>query len=49
MIRVHCLVALTLVSLLMATSIRWKGEGSGDKRESELAEGCPTETRQGPA
>lgn len=46
-VRVPCTVALTRVSGVAATSMRWKGEESRDVRESKPAECHPTETRQG--
>lgn len=46
-VHVRCPVVLTRVFTVAATSARWKSEGSGDEKESEPAEGRPTETRKG--
>lgn len=42
-------VVLTRVSGVAAISMRWKGKGSGDDVESEMADCRPTETPQGSA
>lgn len=43
---VPSLMGLPLSSGATASSFRWKGEMIWDEKESELVEGCPTETRQ---
>lgn len=39
-------VAITDVSRVSATSIPWRGDGSGDGAESDSAESCCMETQQ---
>lgn len=46
-VRLPCPVALTCVPVVAAMSIRAKGEGSGDEKESKLFEDRPTRARQG--
>lgn len=46
-VRVSCQVDFTHDFRVAATSKHWKGEGSVDEKESEPAEGPPTETGQG--
>lgn len=41
------LVTFTHVSVVAATSFRWKGMRSGYDGQSEPADGCPGETWQG--
>lgn len=46
-VRVPNSLASTRDFEVLVTSIRWNCECSGDDRESETAESCPGETRQG--
>lgn len=43
-VHMPCPVALTCVSVVATTGVRWKGDENADDRESRRAEGCSSKT-----